>query len=319
MLNLESLGEDGFLKDLPKWLLHTNRHVRVGIGDDALVLDNGIVVTSDSYEEGVHFSSGYFSPRDIGFKSAGATLSDLAAMGAEPICLLVNLFCSRDLGIDNLKSLYAGMEEVSSSVGAQIAGGDTVASEKLILSLTALGKAPNSLLRSGAKPGDSLYLSGFPGLSAVGHTALATASPGFPESKEKHLRPKPRVSLGIELRELASSAIDTSDGISTDAAHLAHSSGIKLIIEQELLPAHPEILLWANGHGTDLSSLMLNGGEDYELLFTSSAGIPSEIAGSRITRIGRIEEGEGVYLEIEKRTQPLPSKGYDHFKKSDIV
>lgn len=318
MSNLESLGEDGFLKDLPSWLSYKNPHVTTGIGDDALVLDNGIVVTSDSYEEGIHFSSGYFSPYDIGFKSAGATLSDLAAMGAEPICLLVNLFCSRDLGIDNLKSLYAGMEEVSSGAGAQIAGGDTVASEKLILSLTALGKASTPLLRSSAKPGDSLYLSGFPGLSAVGHTALATASLGFPESKAKHLKPKPRVSLGIELRELASSAIDTSDGISTDAARLSHSSGIKLVIEQELLPVHPEILLWANEHGTDPFSLMLNGGEDYELLFTSSADVASEIAGSRITRIGRIEEGEGVYLEIEKKTQLLPSKGYDHFKKSDM-
>lgn len=319
MLNLEDLGEQGFLGLLADWVVTRNPAVSTGIGDDALVLSNGIVVTSDSYEEGIHFSRHYFSAQDIGFKSAGATLSDLAAMGAEPICLLLNLFAPADLEIAFLEGIYQGIEAVVAPLNCEIAGGDTVASDKLILSLTAVGKALAPLLRSGARPGDLLYLSGFPGLSAVGQQALRKGLKGFKESRASHLRPRPRIALGLALVHKASACIDTSDGLSTDANHLAKASKVKLVIEYERLPRHPEVLSFAEGRGSD--SLVLNGGEDYELLFTAPAELPDRIADLPIHRIGRIVggkegcvTGEGAFLEINGELKPLLPLGWDHFK-----
>ncbi len=315
MSRLEDLGEQGFLDRLPEWLKTRNPRIKVGIGDDALVMSDGTVVTSDSYEEGVHFSKLYFSASDIGFKSAAATLSDLAAMGAEPICLLLNLFAPPRCEIDFLKRLYSGMEEVCGRLGVEIAGGDSVASDKLILSCTALGKTTDPLLRSGALAGDLLYLSGFPGLSRVGQQALWKGVEGFQESKARHLRPQPRIALGIALRGKVSACMDVSDGISTDAGRLAKASKVKLVVEHERLPRHPEILAFAEQYGGHWDSLALNGGEDYELLFTSSKELPDRIAGLPIHRIGRIEEGDGVLLEVNGELKPLLPKGWDHFSK----
>lgn len=316
MSRLEDIGEEGFLKALPSWIKHKNLKVKTGIGDDALILENGYVVTSDAYEDGVHFSLNYFSHFDAGYKCAAATLSDIAAMGAEPICLLVNLFCSKALDISELKELYNGMEEVCADVGAQIAGGDTVASEKLILSLTAIGQSSKPLMRSGARAGDLIYLSGYPGLSAVGQHALSQGLEGFDEAKKKHLRPKPLIRLGLGISDYANSCIDTSDGLSTDATRLARMSKVKIIIESSLLPLHPEVKKFSLGTGSATDSLILNAGEDYELLFSSPRQLPDEIEDTLVHRIGIAEEGEGLFLEANGTLLPLPAKGYDHFVRS---
>jgi len=313
MSRLEDIGEQGFLDRLPKWLKTRNPRIKVGIGDDALVIADGTVVTSDSYVEGVHFSRRYFSASDIGYKSAAATLSDLAGMGAEPVCLLVNLFAPSGLEVDFVKKLYQGMEEVAGSLGAEIAGGDTVSSDRLILSLTALGRSENPLLRCGARSGDLLYYSGFPGLSAVGQQALRKGVEGFPESKARHLRPQPRIALGLALQEKVSACMDVSDGISTDAGRLAKASKVKLVVEHKRLPRHPEVLSFAEGRGSLWDSLVLNGGEDYELLFTAPAELPDRIANLPVHRIGRIEGGEGAFLEIGGELKPLEPRGWDHF------
>lgn len=316
MSRLEELGEEGFLSELGSWLRYRNPKVKIGIGDDALVLSDGTVVSSDSYEQGVHFSLEYFSPQDTGAKSAAATLSDLAAMGSEPLCLLVNLFCPADLEVDYLKKIYQGIEEVSSKVGAEIAGGDTVSSDKLILSLTAVGKAEKPLLRSGARSGDLVYVSGFPGLSAVGHRVLSAKMDGFPESRAKHLRPEPRIGLGRALARRASACIDTSDGLSSDAWRLARMSKVKIVIEHENLPRHAELSLFAGQTGIDLDSLLLDGGEDYELLFTADASVDFSRTYDDLPlhRIGRVEEGEGVFMEHRGEFRPVIPGGYDHFK-----
>jgi len=318
MSKLEDLGEDGFLERLSDWLKVKNPSVRVGIGDDALVLDAGIAVTSDSYEEEIHFSKLYFTADDIGYKVVGATLSDLAAMGAEPVCLLVNLVAPSYLELEFLRELYGGMEAAAGEVGCEIAGGDMVASEKLILCCAALGKVRKPLLRSGALPGDLLYCSGFPGLSAVGRRVLSgrTRIDGFEQAKRRQLRPEPRVRLGQALCGKASACMDVSDGLSTDAGRLARASAVKLIVEHERLPRHPEVVGFAERYGESWDSLVLNGGEDYELLFTADASteLPSEIASMPIHRIGRIEEGEGAFLEIQGERKPLLPKGWDHFR-----
>ncbi len=317
MPTFKELGEQGFLDRVGQWTSIRNPRVITGIGDDALVLHNGIVVSSDSYANNLHFSTLYFSPEDIGYKSAGASISDLAAMGAEPICLLVNLFVPPDFDLTFLKRVYEGMEAVCAPLKCEIAGGDTVASDNLILSLTAIGEAKRPFLRSGAVPGDLLYLSGFPGLSTVGQRLLAMRRKldGFSDAIERHLRPEPRVDLGIKLRAKVSACMDVSDGISTDACRLARSSAVKLIVEHTLLPKHPDLISYIERFGENWDSLVLNGGEDYELLFTAKAStkLPSEMASLSIHRIGRIEKGHGAFLEINGELKPLHPRGWDHF------
>ncbi|MBD3285739.1 thiamine-phosphate kinase [candidate division WOR-3 bacterium] len=315
MLKLENLGEFGFLDKLSAWIKTRNPRVKVGIGDDALVLTDGTIVSSDAYTEDIHFSQRYFSPEEIGFKTAGATLSDLAAMGAEPVCLLVNLFAPPDIDVEFIRRIYAGVEELTGPLGAEIAGGDTVAAKKITLSYTALGFTDKPILRSTARPGHLLYVSGFPGLSAVGQLILGMLKKkeGFNEARQKHLRPEPRIGLGIRLRDTASACVDLSDGLSTDAVELSKASKVKLIIEYDRLPAHPEVASYTERFDQNWDSLVLNGGEDFELLFTSADELPSEITGMPVHRIGSIEEGEGAFLEIDEDLKPLLSKGYDHF------
>ncbi|MBN2378244.1 thiamine-phosphate kinase [candidate division WOR-3 bacterium] len=315
MLKLEDLGEIPFLERLTSWIKTRNPKVKIGIGDDALVLADGTVVTSDAYSEDIHFSQRYFNAEEIGYKAAGATLSDIAAMGAEPICLLVNLFAPRQLEVEFVQRIYTGIQELTDPLNVEIAGGDTVADKKLVLSCTALGYAKKPLLRSTAAPGEALYISGFPGLSEVGQVVLGIRRKmeGFDEAKARHMRPEPRIALGLELQGKASSCIDISDGLSTDAMEIAKASKVKLVIEHGLLPRHPEILAYAERFSYNWDTLVLNGGEDFELLFTSSRQLPHEMAGLPIHRIGRIEKGKGAYLEIEGKLKPLLSRGYDHF------
>lgn len=315
MLSLEDFGEQGFLDKVAGWVKTRNPSVKVGIGDDAVVLSGGVVVSSDSYEESVHFSRIYFGPADIGFKSAGATISDLAGMGAEPVCLLVNLFASGDTQLDYVRKIYQGIEEACEPISCEIAGGDTVSSEKLILSCTALGRTRKPILRSGARPGDHLYVSGYPGLSVVGQRifCMRTRIKDYESAKQRHLRPAPRIQLGLELAGKVSGGLDCSDGISTDAGRLAQASAVQLVIEHQLLPRHPEVARFTSKYGGNWDSLVLNGGEDYELLFTSKQDYPDQLAGVPIHRIGRIEKGEGAFLEIDGELKPLQPRGWDHF------
>jgi thiamine-monophosphate kinase len=252
--------------------------VTVGIGDDAAVLAGGIVASTDILVDGVHFDSRRLSVRDIGHRAAAASLSDMAAMGAEPLCLLAAFGLPE--GFDGARELAAGMSEH----GVPLSGGDLSRSAQLLVSVTAIGRAERPVLRSGGRPGDVLVVTGTLGGQAAG---------GFSG------RVTPRLAEGRALAAVATAMLDLSDGIATDVGRLAAASGTGAVIELERLPRAP---------GATVEQAAA-GGEDYELLAAVPEGADPPVPA---TAVGRLT-GDGAVLLLDAEGRPRSLRGWDHF------
>jgi thiamine-monophosphate kinase len=286
-------------------------------GDDAAVV-NGEVITTDMLVEDVDFE--LFIPLPfVARKALAVNLSDLAAMGATPKWAVVALGISPRVDGD---ALIDAMAEAAKHHGIEIIGGDLSTSDKLVISVTMCGAAARPLLRSGAKPGDRVYVSRPLGASEAGLLAIKRFQaieppPGLAYAARelllsvirRHIDPQPEVALGQTLAQVeqVTSCIDISDGLSTDLHHLCDASGLGADIEKQRIPVFPELHL----AGVDVGNAVLNGGEEYALLFTSSLR-ESELSG-RLKRpvyaIGRMVRERGVRLD----GQPLEARGWDHF------
>ena len=274
MKRLSDLGEPELLRELER------RGLTGGLDAEGAVFDGGFVATQDLFLEGVHFRLDWSSWRDVGYKAAAVNLSDLAAMAAEPIALLVGLGIPAESDPASIIELYEGLNELK----VPITGGDTVASERLTLSVVAVGRSGRIPGRAGAIPGDALVVSGPVGGAAAGLYALEHGLEGFDELVELHRRPPVRIAEGRRLGEVAHAVVDLSDGILSDATRIADRSGCRLVIDVEKLPlAHG---LEAVG---DLPFWTM--GEDYELL---AALAPDDAEASGFAVVGRCEEGSGV-------------------------
>lgn len=303
--------------------------LRLGIGDDCAILrprlGHEVCVTTDFTLEGVHFRREWHPPESVGHRCLARGLSDLAAMGATPIAVFLSIATPSRLPSGWLDRFLRGFLDLAGRHRAPLAGGDTAASATgtIAADIVAIGEVPTrtALLRSGARPGDAIYVTGFLGGSAAelrGLTRnprrfkrLVQAATGHP-----HLYPEPRLAIGRRLRGIAHAAIDISDGLSTDLAHLCRESGVAAVVEEDRLPIHP-----LAGENRDALELALHGGEDYELLFTASpdARIPRSVAGVPIQRIGRIRRrrtGQPLIALTtrEGRSLPLPAAGWQHFR-----
>ena len=287
--------------------------VLLGPGDDAAMLSvpagEVLQISTDTSLEGIHFPS-QTAPEDIAFRAVAVAVSDLAAMGATPLGMLLALSLP-ETESHYLEGLASGLRQAVDAFSIPLVGGDTTKGG-LALTVTVLGSTPQhcALLRSGAKVGDALCISGTLGEASAGLALLQGRwSPGeLTETAaaalgQRFLRPQPRLTLGRHLLGIASSAIDVSDGLLADAGHIAAASGVAVEIDTALLPhsAHlqtisnqDQILRWA-----------LAGGDDYELLFTLPEG--TEIP-QGCTRIGRVHSGSGVQCDV------IPTeRGHDHF------
>ncbi len=286
--------------------------VITGIGDDALVLRDGYVVSTDSFFERTHFDLNYFSFYDLGYHTMAASLSDLAAMAAAPISVLIALSVSRKIGRNAIRELYDGFDELAKKYRFDISGGDIVKSDTFGLTITVIGRAKKPLLRSGARIGDKLYVSNFLGLAEAGRIVLREKLPvsQYPNAVRKHLYPEPRINEAFSLGKYVTSCIDTSDGLSTDAYHLAEESKIKIIIDVEHIPIHPEVGRLCDLKGLDPTRFILSSGEDFELLFTAPKLV--KIARVKIFRIGRVSKGIGLYIKVGGRERLLKPEGYEH-------
>jgi thiamine-monophosphate kinase len=294
--------------------------------------------------DGVHFQAGLHPSRSVGHRALARSLSDIAAMGGTPRFALVAIALSARTNHTWLKSLYHGLLALATRCGVAVVGGDTaVVSEATMVDLVVAGEveAGRALLRSGARPGDAIYVSGWPGASArglqllMGHprpsrrfltaprgtsTAARFRPPFNPRhALQSHLYPEPRLALGRYLleRRLASAAIDVSDGISTDLGRLTEASGVGATVRQRLLPKPASLSL----READWLTLALHGGEDYELLFTVSPHkaplVPRTFQGTPLHRIGEITKSEDVRLIGPDGTErKLEPGGYDHFRKA---
>jgi thiamine-monophosphate kinase len=313
---LKDFGELKLIERIKTIVRRRQADIITAIGDDACVLKDGTVATTDSFVEDVHFDLRYMNFFDIGTRTACATLSDIAAIAAEPKLLLVSLFLCSDLKVDEITQLYRGMETIAKMFSVEIAGGDVVSSKTFSLTLTALGKTKKPILRSTARPGDFLYATGYLGLAEAGRLALKNrlSKKEFKTAIDRHLAPIPRIREALKLKKSISALIDTSDGLSTDASHLATESKVRIEIYKSALPIHPAVKEISRHLSVPLDKLLLHSGEDFELLFTSPQKIPPKILNVKVTKIGFVKKGSGVYLIDEKRQSRLRPGGYEHLR-----
>lgn len=309
----------------------------LGLADDAAVLDPGpgrwIVVTTDILVAGVHFPVDE-DPGLVAARLIAVNLSDLAAMGAEPWVYTLSLALPEDWDVPWIEGFAKGLEREQDAFAIQLAGGDTVVTPgPLTATLTAFGRIEEGreLKRSGAKPGDDIYVSGTIGDSALGLKVLEGKIPGLPPEPaealvERYHRPQPRVQLGLGLRELGPGSvhgvIDISDGLVADLGHVALASGCAATIEAAKVP-FSDAARDAFRLDTQLRELAVTGGDDYELLFTASpsdAGRIGELARELdlpLTAIGQMGDkssGDTVkVLDPDGNEWSLKQGGYRHF------
>lgn len=308
--------------------------VVLGIADDCAALDLGgpdyILWTVDTLVEGVHFDLAYMSLSQLGHKSLAVNLSDIAAMGGKPGYALLSLGWPPDRDLAGALEFGQGLAACAREFGVVVIGGDTVASPRgVTIAVTALGKVAKSamLRRSGAKAGDLVYVTGALGESAAGLELLRGKLDLDPALREPlvraHLEPWPQVAAGLLLaREgLATACIDVSDGVATDLMHVCRLSGVGAKLAAEDIPLTPGVRAAARLVGKDPLDLALRGGEDFQLLFTSSPVQASRVpktfaqAGLRVpSRIGEINSGKEVVLITGKKEKIISGSGFDHFR-----
>ena len=331
-------SEDRFVERLRERIAGS-ADVVVGPGDDAAVLrsEGLLVATTDTLVEGVDFLAGDETAR-LGRRAVSVAFSDLAAMGAWPAFFLLTIGFPETADENFPLEVAGAAADRGRDFGAVLAGGDLSRAAETFLSVAAWG-APSGepILRTGARAGDLLFLSGWPGEAAAG-LAVARARAGLPPAGDwtpeqlgvpeltrllaAYRDPEPRLALGRALasERLATAAIDVSDGLGRDAARIANASGVRLVIESESLPLSAALRSFAELAGTDPVETALGGGDDYELLFTVPPAIAGRFSdpppdwGVEVRRIGRVEAGSGVFLEDERGRRPVGDRGFDHLE-----
>ena len=296
------------LAQTPKQRLRT---VVTGIGDDCAVLrppaGHELLVTTDFSLEGVHFRREWHPPESVGHRCLTRGLSDIAAMGGEPMAVFLSLALPGDLAQNWVDRFVRGLLELAARHGVALAGGDTAQSPSGVLAdIIVLGSVPRgkALLRSGAKAGDRIYVTGRLGLGGATVRRMYAGEKVRTASARGYFYPEPRVEVGRKLRGMASAMIDISDGLSTDLSHICEESGVGAVVYGASVPVAKSATL----------DDALFGGDDYELLFTSWKRVPAEIAGVPVTEIGEITSRAGLWIQDERgKTKKLKAKGWEHF------
>jgi thiamine-monophosphate kinase len=308
-----------------------SRFLSLGIGDDAALVSATpgyeIVLTCDWFLEGTHFLRDKHPADAVGWKCLARAVSDIAAMGAVPRCFLLSLALPRELAGSWLDDFLGGLRWAAKRFGCSLAGGDTTERRKVLINVTVVGevKRGREVRRSGARPGDTIYVSGQLGEAELGLRLLRQRKRGLNMREprlRRHLYPEPRVELGRWLSEkrVASAMMDLSDGLSSDLRRLCESSRVGAVIRSESLPTIRTTKL-GRKRGVDPLELALHGGDDYELLFTvpKSKGkqLPRSIGGVTITRIGEVTPAREVMVtDGDGPSRVLKPRGWDSFRNS---
>jgi thiamine-monophosphate kinase len=308
--------------------------ITLGIGDDCAVWHPGPgleqVITTDLLLEGIHFDLARCPLEDLGAKALAVNLSDIAAMGAAP--RLATLALGLPGPPDGYWPLVDAFLAAAEAAGVAVAGGDTCRSQGgLLVAVAVVGEVPEgkALTRTGARPGDGVYVTGTLGDSAAGLALLSGPGPEglSPTARAaliaRHLHPTARVTEGLKLREsgAVSAMIDVSDGLAGDLGHILEASGtgtLGAVLEAEALPLSDAFAAYCAAAGEDPDRLALAGGEDYELAFTVPEAAEDRIArllagGLEARRIGRIVAEPGLSLARDGAVRPIATHGYEHF------
>jgi len=302
------------------------REVALGPGDDGAILrfdgSESLVVSTDLSVEDVHFRREWSTWGSIGFRSIAAALSDLAAMAARPIGVLVSVAVPADLDVRTVDEMARGMGACLREQGASLLGGDLSRSPgPVMIGVTVIGAAANPVERAGACPGDDLWVTGRLGGAALAVAAWSEGREPDPDARRAFEHPCPRTGEARCLREMADvhAMIDLSDGLAADSEQMAAASGVHLILELDRVPLHSSLETWARPEAA--LAIAAGGGEDYELLVALGPGTAAAAARKlamdfnvEFTRIGRVAEGAGVeWTGAGGEVRDAPASGFDHF------
>ncbi|MEO0225787.1 MAG: thiamine-phosphate kinase [candidate division WOR-3 bacterium] len=314
--SIADIGELGLIDRIRQRMKVGGRGIKVGIGDDCCVLKDGTVISIDSFVEGIHFDLGYFDYYSLGWRLMAAALSDLAAMAASPLVSLISLMLPSKMKIGSIDNFYRGAEKLAMRFNCPIGGGDTDSANRLVISIAVVGKTDKPKLRSAAQPGDLLYITGYPGLSEVGRLVLKKrwSTRRFISAINKHLTPLPRINEALRLKRSIKAMIDTSDGLSTDACHIARESRARVVIDWSKVPVHKEVRAFCSLFGLKIKDFIMAAGEDFELLFTSRRGLPGRIGSLKLSQIGYITKGNGLFVKDGGKIQKVNPTGYEHLR-----
>ncbi len=337
-------GEDGILelirKVFPKELLAPDSLAIPALQDDAAVLssellsdDEELVVTSDVLVEGADFLFGWMSYFDLGYKSLIVNLSDLAAMGANPIGMVVVVGLPDSTPIMQLESFLEGLKKAAEEYAVILLGGDLSESKSFFCNITLLGKVPKgmALARGGVKENDCVAVTGYPGESRAGLMILQGETSNVKRDErnlvDSFFRPKARIDAGIIMREFSGirGCIDLSDGIARDASRIAKRNNLRVIINADNLPVSERLAEFWQSRGENPQKEIAIGGEDFELMFCCESNRFDEIkklledkSGLAVTRIGSVTCGEGAALVMPDGSEiEMNTWGFDHFSKPE--
>lgn len=334
-MKLFEIGEFGLIDRIKNLVETKSEPILVGIDDDAAAVQISprkiLLAAADALIEGVHFDLRYFNFYQLGWRALAANLSDIAAMGGQPLYALVSLGLPPHLDSDSVLDLYRGMKTLGDEFQTKIVGGDTTQSpDRIFISIAVLGEAdPNKICRrAGAQVGDAIFVTGDLGASEAGLRILKSGDDKlkskFSAPVAKHLTPRPRVREAQFLVEEfpIHAMIDISDGLASEVHHICRLSNAGALVAQNKIPIHPQTRAAAKYFGDDPLEYALHGGEEFELLFTAPAELSDKLRNDFFEQfhlpcsaIGVIREKSlGVVLQhLERGDQDLPAKGFDHF------
>lgn len=339
--DIASLGEFGLIDHLTKDFKIVQKSTVKAVGDDAAVIfekDKHMVVTTDLLVEGVHFNLGYMPLKHLGYKAVVVNLSDVYAMNAEASQITVSIAISNRFPLEAVEELYEGIKTAAKVYNIDVVGGDTTSSTRgLIISITAIGfaKKEEIVYRSGAKPNDLLVVTGDLGAAYLGYQVLERENQVFkvnPNNQpdlepysylvERQLKPEARKDIPPLLKALEvkpTAMIDISDGLSSEILHLCKNSGVGCNLFEDKIPLDQQVISTCEEFNLDSTTIALNGGEDYELLFTISTEDYPKIKGNpHLSVIGHMTEAkEGVHLITRANTKiALKARGWNSFQEA---
>jgi thiamine-monophosphate kinase len=312
-MKVKDIGEFGLIKRITR--KPKDKDILVGIGDDAAVIkikEGFQVLTTDCLVEGDHFRRDWFTPKQIGMKAVEINVSDIAAMGAMPKYMLVSIAIPKDLDVEYIDEIYNGMWNVSDKYNIEIIGGNMTHCNSIVISITMIGETDkkNLTLRSGAKPGDLIFVSGHLGNGRAGLRAFQKKLTGFGKIKKRYLEPYAQLKTSYKISPFVNSMIDISDGLAPEIGHICDESKYGAIIFKDKIPIGDDVKSVAKKINEDGYEYALFGGEDFELVYTVSKEYIEKVSGFLV---GEITKNKDVKLSDKGKEIVISKCGYDHF------